>query len=153
MSNSVIPAAVRAVHDKIAAALPAALVLVGPGGTEDPGTNGMVLVGCSDADEETYAEAVTGSQHWAQLGGKSRDEQFTVHCVAVSWNGNGEALTAMDGAFTLLGAIESAIVADPTLGGVLLYAVGISAVGLKFATDTKGAAAHVPFDVECRTRI
>jgi hypothetical protein len=153
VSTSVVPAAVRAIHDAIAAAVPSAVVIVGPGETEDPADAGIVFVGVSDADETTYAEAVTGSQHWAQLGGKMRDEQFTIHCVAVAWNGNSDALAAMDGAHALMGAVENAIVSDPTLGGVLLFAVGITSHGLKFTADNQGVSAHVPFDVECRTRI
>jgi hypothetical protein len=160
-NSSRVPSAVRAIHDALAAGLPNAIVIVGPGDTEDPGDGGIVFVGVSDADEIAYAEAVTGGQHWAQLGGKHRDEQFTVHCVAVFWTGtpdgpgnNSEAaLTVMDGAYYLLSAIESALVSDPTLGGALLYAIGVSSQGLKFSADKQGLSAHVPFDIECRTRI
>jgi hypothetical protein len=151
--NTRVPTAIRAIHDAIAAHVPNALVIVGPGASDDPGVSGLVLVGVDDADEVSYSHAVTGSQTWAQLGGGMRDETFSVHCVAVSWNGDDDALAAMDGAFALMGGIETAITSDPTLTGAVLFVKGITAMGLRFTTDSNGVAAHVPFDVECRTRI
>lgn len=148
-----IPAAVRAIRDALVAHLPSANILVGPGVTEDPGANGTVHVGCSDPDETTYADAVMGSQHWAQLGGGIRDETFTVHCAAVAWNGDSDALTAIDAVYALMGGIEAALVADPTLGRALLYAPGITSHSLRLVTGSSGISAIVPFDVECRTRI
>ena len=151
---SAVPGAIRAIHDALSNALGANVgVIVGPGNTDDPGLNGLVFVGVDDADEASYAHAVTGSQAWAQLGGLYRDETFSVHCVAVAWNGNTDALSAMDSVYTLLGAITQALVSDPTLQGALLYAPGITAQSLKFASDENGIAAHLTFDVECRARI
>ncbi len=149
-----VPAAVRAIRDALVANLPTgALVVVGPGNTDDPGLNGMVLVGCSDPDERAYAEAVVGSQAWAQLGGGRRDETFSVHCAAVAWNGSSDALAAMDAAYALMGGIEAALVADASLGRALLYAPGITSQTLRLAVGPSGVTAIVPFDVECRTRI
>lgn len=149
--NTRVPAAVRAIAAAVTAHIPTAQVIVGPGATEDPGD--VVMVGVSDPDETVYAGAVSGSQHWAQLGGLFRDEQFVVHCIAIASNGDGDALAAMDAAYTLMGAVETALVADPTFGGTLLYSMGLTSAGLKFSTDQTGVAALVPFDVECRTRI
>lgn len=150
--NSRVPAAIRAIHDALVAQLPAGtLVLVGPGNTSS--TANVVLVGVNDPDENGYATAVTGTQSWAQLGGKRRDETFAVHCSAVAWNGDSDTLAAMDAVYALLAACESAIVADPTLGGAILYAPGIEATHLKFITDQNGAAAQILFEVTCRARI
>lgn len=152
MSNSQVPAAIRAIQAALVAGLPAGtLVIVGPGNTSD--TSNVVFVGVGDPDETSYATAATGSQKWAQLGGGRRDETFQVHCSAVAWNGDSDTLAAMDAAYALQAACETAIVADPTLGGALLYAPGIESTQLKFATDANGAAAQVLFDVTCRTRI
>lgn len=151
---SAVPAAVRAIRDALVSHLPVGVVvLVGPAVTDDAGLQGMVFVGCSDPDERAYAEAVVGSQSWAQLGGGRRDETFNVHCAAVSWNGDSDALAAMDGAYSLMGGIEAALVADPTLGRALLYAPGVTSQNLRFAVGSSGVSAIVPFDVECRTRI
>lgn len=149
-----VPAALRAIQAAFTARLPAGtLITVGPGVTDDAALSGQVFIGCSDPDEKTYAEAVIGSQQWAFLGHTTRDETFTVHCSAVAWNGDTNALAAVDGVYALMGAIEAAIVADPTLGGALLYAVGITSHSLRFVVSQSGISAIVPFDFECRTRI
>jgi hypothetical protein len=151
---SAVPGAVRAISYALTSALGANVaVIVGPGNTDDPDLNGLVMVGVDDADEASYAHAVTGSQSWAQLGGMYRDETFAVHCVAVAWNGDTDTLAAMDSVYSLLGAITQALVNDATLQGALLYAPGITAQSLKFASDDSGVAAHLTFDVECRARI
>ena len=147
-----VPSAVRAVVAALTAHLPAGtLVIAGPGVT-DAGNQQYVLVGVDDADETTYSKAVTGSQSWAQLGGMFRDEVFTIHCVAVAWNGDADALAAMDAVFALMAGIEAALVLDPSLGGVLLYAPGITSLDLKFTQDSDGATAHLPFDVQGKDR-
>lgn len=154
MANSVIPAAFRAIVAALTANLPdGTLIIPGPA-TTHPTDQKYVLVGCDDPDAlVTYSRAVSGSQSWAQLGGMKRNEDFTVHCVATAWNGDGDCLAAMDDVFALLAGIESALVTDPTLTGALLYAPGISTLGLKFLQDAQGAAAQLPFDVECKSRI
>ena len=128
------------------------MIIVGPPSVDYLDVS-YVLVGCGATGEMTDVQAVTGSQAWAQLGGKSRDETYTVHCVASAWNGDGNALTAMDAVFALMAGIEAAIVADPSLGGVLVYSPGIQSYGLRFTQDTQGVAAQLPFDVECKSRI
>jgi hypothetical protein len=143
----------RAIVAALKANLPTdTVVIAGQGATDSPDMR-YVLVGVEDADDTSYSRAVTGSQSWAQLGGMRRDEVFTIHCVAVAWNGDEDSLAAMDSAFALMGAIEAALVADPSLGGALLWAPGITTFGMKWTQDNQGAAAHIPFDVECKTRI
>lgn len=149
---SAIPGAIRAVHDVMQANLPDVEVIVGPG-TTNTGAQKYVLIGVDDPDESTYAHAVTGQQSWAQLGGLKRDETFTIHGAAIAWNGNADALQAMDDVFSLLAGLEQALVSDPTLTQSVLYSVGLTAMALKFSQDDNGAAAIVPFDLECKARI
>ena len=159
---SAVPGAIRAITNALTTNLgPTVGVIVGPGATDDPEQNGLVLVAVDDADETSYAHAVTGSQTWAQLGGKFRDEMFSVHCVAVAWTGNADdpstpnsaALATMDAVFALMKGITDAIVSDPTLTGSVLTTKGISSSSMRWVTDTNGLAAHIPFDVECHARI
>lgn len=159
---SAVPGAIRAIHDALAANLgPNVGVIIGPGATDDPEVNGLVLVAVDDADETSYAHAVTGTQTWAQLGGKFRDEMFSVHCVAVAWTGNADdanspnsaALSTMDAVFALMKGITDTIVADPTLNGSVLVTKGITSSSMRWVTDESGIAAHIPFDVECHARI
>lgn len=151
MSNSTVPATIRAIFAAVKVALPSASVIVGPGATEDPGD--VILIGVSDPDENAYADAVAGAQHWNQLGGLRRDEEFAVHCVAITSNGDGDALAAMDAVFALMGGVETALVNDPSLGKAVLYSMGITSFGLKFSVDTSGVAALIPFDVQCKARL
>jgi hypothetical protein len=157
---SAVPGALRAIYSLLTANLgPNVGVIVGPGATDDPEANGLVLIAVDDADETSYAHAVTGSQAWAQLGGKIRDETFSVHCVAVAWTGNADApgdvaaLDIVDSVYALMKGITDAIVADPTLSGSVLTMKGITSHSLRFVTDNSGLAAHIPFDIECMARI
>ena len=149
---SKIPGAFSAVVSMFRAGLPNLTVIAGPGATDMADTS-YVLVGVADPDESTYADAVTGSQQWAQLGGKFRDEHFSIHCVAVAWNGDSDSVKALTDVFAIVDAAGNALVADPTLGGALLYAVGLTSIRVRLGQDANGAYAHLPFDVECRTRI
>jgi hypothetical protein len=151
--TSRVPAAIRAVRDLLVAGLPATTIVYTGPGTSDSDAPSYVFVGVDDPDETSYANAATGSQSWAQLGGKFRDEDFEIRCAAVAYNGDADILAAMDAVFATLAAVEHALVADPTLGGVLLYAVGISSTSLEWGQDTKGAEAKLPFSIHCRTRI
>ncbi len=152
---SAVVATIRALEAtlKDAFATSKAKVIVGPGVTDDPGEHGFVFLGVSDPDESAYSEAAVASQSWAQLGGRVRDETFSVHCAAVAWNGAGDIYRAMDDAYGLMAAVEAALVADPSLGSVLLFAPGITAHSLRLVQDEHGAGAQVPFDVTCRARI
>jgi hypothetical protein len=90
---SKIPAAYAAVLASLRANLPGVTVIDGPGAT-DMADNHYVMVGVSDSDSDGYVEAITGHQKWAQLGGRFRDETFTIHCSAVGWNGDGDQTQA-----------------------------------------------------------
>jgi len=137
----------------LTANLPADTAVISGPALAHPNEMSYVEVGCDDSDTlNVYSNAVSGSQKWAQLGGKIRDEDFTIHGVATAWNGDNDCLAAMDAVYALMAGIESAIVADPTLGGVLLYSPGITSHGMKFIQDTQGAGAKLAFDVECKSR-
>ena len=153
MTNSSVPATIRAIIAALAANLPSTVPIYAGQGATDTIEQSYVLVGVQDADDTGYSMAVTGSQVWAQLGGLRRDEVFTVHCVAVSWNGNEGTLAAMDGAYALMAGIETALTMDPTLNGSVLFSLGISSMGMRWAQDNQGAIVHLPFDVECKSRI
>jgi hypothetical protein len=149
---SKIPAAYAAVIATLRAALPDVTVIDGPGAS-DIADNRYLMIGVSDSESDGFVEAITGHQKWAQLGGKFRDEEFAIHCSAVGWNGDGDQTQALADAFSLFDAAGNAIVSDPSLGGALLYAPGLTAFTIHFIQDANGAAAHLPFDIECRTRI
>jgi hypothetical protein len=150
--SSKIPAAYAALLSILRSNLPGVEIIDGPGAS-DQTDNRYIEVGVSDADSDGFVEAITGHQAWAQLGGKFRDETFSIHCSAVGWNGDGNQQQALTDAFSLFDAAGSAIVSDPTLGGSILYAPGLTSFSIRVIQDANGVAVHVPFDVECRTRI
>jgi hypothetical protein len=149
---SAIPGAYAGLLAVLRANLPGVTVVDGPGAT-DMADNRYILVGVSDAESDGFVEAITGHQKWAQLGGKFRDETFSIHCSAVAWNGDGNQSQAITDAFSLFDAAGNALTSDPTLGGSILYAPGLTAFSIRFIQDANGVAVHLPFDVECRTRI
>lgn len=66
--------------------------------------------------------ASEGVQEFNAAGAVSRDERFEVLCVALAWSGDGAAVKATrDLAFALVGEVEQAIRADPSLGNAVLY--------------------------------
>lgn len=150
------PSAIPGAYAGLLAALRANLtgveVIDGPGAT-DQTDNRYIMVGVADPDADGFVEAITGSQRWAQLGGKFRDETFSIRCAAVAWNGDGNQSQAISDVFSLFDAAGNALVSDPTLGGSILYAPGLTEFTVRFIQDKNGVAAELPFAVECRTRI
>jgi len=149
---SAVPAAIDALVALFAATLGAERVFDGPG-ARDTGEGSYVFVGVGDPDDDGYDDSASGDQSWAWLGHVQRDETFSVHCCVIAWNGDGDQKAARDEAFAIVGKVTDALQADPTLGGVLLYAPGVKSYGLRQIQDGSGAATKLPFDVECRARL
>ena len=107
------------------------------GGTEDPGDN---------AGEIT--------QEWNGIGAKARQEQGEVQCAVLVSTGDDTVKTARDRALAIRGEIETALRADPSLGGVLApgwaHLNESTAVQLR---NTNGLAVRLPFRVTYQTRI
>lgn len=134
---STIATAVAALVTTLTNANPGVLVIDGPPTTELP--NDYVAVDISDSGPATQ-----GTQDWAALGNRRKQEDYTIRCEASSWSGNtgaGSGDYGMSGprarAWQLFDACEAAIRADPTLGGV---------TGLRQAqvTEFDGTATQTP---------
>lgn len=151
-TGSAVPAVIDTLIASLSTALPAAAVFDGAGAT-DLNPPLAVHVGLSDVDDDGWSEAAASSQGWAWLGHSQRDEQFSVHCDVIAWNGTGDAKAARDAAYTALTAVASAITGDPALGGSALYTVGLTTSALFQIQSATGAAARLPFDVTCRARL
>lgn len=97
-------------------ALPTVTVFDGHGITEDPAQN-FVMVGVGDPDSNQAPTSAESEQTWAGLGARAGDEEGTITCCAVAWNGESEGLakarTALKGMFAAMAAVH---VEDPTLG-------------------------------------
>lgn len=156
MSTLVRASAVPDVIDTLVATLRTALgpdsVNDGQGQTQNDGSP-YVFVGVSNPDSEDYDDAADSSQGWAWLGHQRIDEDITIHCVAVGWNGDASMKAARDEVYGVMKIVSQAIVDDPSLGGSALWTVGVVSHALRQIQDDKGAAAQLRFDVTCKARL
>jgi len=110
----------------------------------------FVLVGATDEAESV----VPIRQDWAGLGHNSRNETGEIPCAVVSQSGDTVIKTHRDAVLTILGELEAAIVADPTLGGAVQAGWLLIASGdLTQSQNNQGARVTVNFTVEYRARL
>ena len=98
MATSTVPAVVRALHDLLLTAdwpLRPPQVTLGP--TRDMERE-VVMIG-----------ATTGDQEWAQIGGRKRDEDYTVELYVLVARPGDTALEAMDRAWELFAVVEDTL--------------------------------------------
>lgn len=113
MSTSRIPAIVEAVVTVVTTAVgSSAQVFDGAWSTVPDGD--YVAVGWTPDDQ-----FASSAQTWAAQGNRSRDEAITVPCYIDSYSGDTDVAARRTVAFNLLGLIETAVRADPTLGGAV----------------------------------
>lgn len=112
-----------------------------------------VFIGIADPEGDGFPLAVSeGEQEWATTG-KTRDERYRIHCLAISVDGGGSISTARTAAFADVALIENALRTDPTIDGAILYCdIEVRQVD-QAQTDDAGAVVRVYFDVRCRARI
>lgn len=117
MATSALPSVVDGLVTLSTAALPNALVLDGPGVTDDPGN--FLMIGVEDPDIESAAFSADVSQERISMAG-GRQESGTITCCALSWNGDGSNAgqkSARDAAFATVAVVENIVrVTSPTLG-------------------------------------
>lgn len=89
---------------------------------------------------------------WAGLGAKSRDEEISVLCAAWAWTGEDRMSVPRATAYELVAAVEAALFADPSLGGVALFG-GLSELTLRQGLTADGATVVVLFQVEAKVRL
>jgi hypothetical protein len=146
-TTSRIPATIDALVAIFAAALPDVQILDGP-----PNVNlasDFVTVGWSPYTD-TAADA---QQQFVSLGTQRREEDFTIACYADSYSGDTGASARRARVFQLVGAAETALRADATLGGVLTLWAEMGDTTLHQEIDDRGLVVGVTFHVHCKTRI
>lgn len=147
-TTSRIPAVIDALVSTLTAALPNVSVFDGP--FIDTPDGDYVTVGWTPDGETT-----TGSQVWAGLGAKARDETIDVPCYCDSFSGSTTVSTRRNAAFALLSAAENAVRSDPTLGGAVLNPgwAEIGSYSERQEQTDAGVAVGVVFHVLVKTRI
>lgn len=69
-----------------------------------------------DGDWNGKFDSVRIKQDWSYLGATSRFEEVDIVCSVVSWSGDVTPKPNRDRAIVLLGAVETVLRTDPTLG-------------------------------------
>ncbi|TCO47302.1 hypothetical protein [Actinocrispum wychmicini] len=109
-------------------------------------------------DTPDTLESVTGTQTFAELGGASRDETFSISCTAVARSGDTDMKARRDAAHAIMAAVERLLRpgepgADITLGGAVLWAQVGGDIVLSQLQYAKGSLARLRFAVTCRARL
>lgn len=127
------------------------LVIDGPPVTQDELVD-VVTVGYGwDADDDTAIEI---EQEYHELGPTAkRDERLDVRCAAASFRGDADIAAARARCVALLGAVESVLRADPSLGLADLLRVELSAGSIRQAQTAQGAEVVCPFTVTAHSLI
>lgn len=77
----------------------------------------VVYVGWDGGEDNN--DAATGTQQWAGLGNRARDEALSVTCYAEATRGETVMKPTRDAALALVATCETSLRTDPQLGGAL----------------------------------
>lgn len=99
-------------------------VFRGPRERSGSAPRGAVLVGADGGDTGTdppLEDALTAEQNLDSMGpGTWRREQGSILCAVWTWTGSKDVQIARSSSMSLFELCEAALVADPTLGGLLV---------------------------------
>ncbi len=153
MATSALPALINALVTNARNTLTTTDVYDGFGVTSDPAES-ILLIGVDNVNADGEAFSAHAQQQWANANHTSRDEEGHVVCAASSWNGDGDAKAARDGAFATVAAIENMLRANPSQGvASLLWTSMGQSISLSQWQDDAGATSVVIFTVNYRARI
>lgn len=155
MATSSIPAAVAALVSacQAAPALSGVKIFDGPRVTDNDLVNPDRLYVGDSVDAEP---AVVGEQDFAQLGGQTRDETFSIVLTAEAWKGDPDMAARRSRAFAMMAAVENLLrppAGDMTLAGTVLWAHVAGGIAVDQTQSDRGSVCSVTFRVACRARI
>jgi hypothetical protein len=111
----------------------------------------FVIVGGTDDPDDDTASA---SYEWAGLGAKQRNESGEITCALIVQRGDIVVKANRDRAFTVMAALEAAVVADPTLGGAVQSGWFLpSGVTYSQRQNDRGSFARIVLTVTYQSRI
>lgn len=150
--STTIPAALASLLTICQAALPGVTVHDGPPITV--GTKDYLCVGY-DPDSDVAVEFTQVFAAARGPGNHSRKEEYEVLCQLVAFSGDVKILNRRTTGFALLGPIEDALRANPSLTGALGSGglAQMSAGSLQQAQTNKGAHIDIRFRIRCTARI
>jgi hypothetical protein len=110
-----------------------------------------ILIG-DDGDPETDIVSVF-QQEWANLSHTKRYERGEIPCAAVSQSGSTAIADCRTRAFELIGLCETALLTNPTLGGLVFSIELFTTASSKPIQDTRGSAVVAPFVIRYWTQV
>lgn len=153
MAGTIALDVIDALVQKYPPVLPSFTVYDGVGASDDPGN--FLMVGVPDPDSDQPPTSADSKQEWAGLGAKRRDEEGTVTCCALAWNGETQGLLEARAVLrTMFDALAALHVEDPTLG---IGSVMWTGLGKNIRVDQiqseKGSMVLIVFDIDYKARI
>lgn len=114
-----------------------------------------------DGDENTFADAVTGTQAFRNLDrGITKDEDFEIVCSVTHWDGDNSISSARTKAFALLATFEKLMrgyppngSGDVSLGGAVQFAGIGGNISVIPGVTQDGAFFTIIFHVACTARL
>lgn len=158
-ATSVTPSIIDALFAQATSALPDVLVFDGYGLSDDPGPD-ILMIGVDDGRSTSAATSGTSSQSQATAGTpRSRDQNGSLNCWALSWTGNDAAKDARDRVYAIQAAVETILRADPQLGiprpngQVLVIQIGDETFSQDNSAEDGGWEALLAFTINFEARI
>ena len=114
-----------------------------------------IVVGAIVSPEgEPAGDGGAASHEWSTMGPGERQEVGTIPCTVIAWHGSTRFGELREAVAAIVDACETALVADPTLGGVLddLHEADLTGVTVAETQTTKGAAVTAVFTVTYGTQ-
>lgn len=157
MASSVTPLIIDALFTQAEAALPDVFVTDGFKTTDDA-TQDMLMIGVDDGQSPSAATSGNSSQSMATAGiPRSRDQNGSINCWALSWNGNATPKDARDAVYAIQAAVEAILRADPSMGlaqpNGQVFVIQIGDETLQQDQDENGATALLTFTINFQARI
>lgn len=144
---SIVPALLDAMRAAFAAALPSSTNVVdGPDPDSDDGDD-VLYVGMADPRQSENTAAHFG-QTWPSATAQTRDEDGSIACAAVAWDGSGNVKAARDRAFATVATVQQVLWADTRLGLDGMVKTSFTSINFDQRMTDRGALAVVLFAVD-----
>ena len=133
----------------IAATTSAGAVYDGPLVTAEYASDFLVVGGTEDPDDEPSSF----DQAWNGLGARTKNESGEITCAVLVGTGDEQVKVSRDRALAILGEFETAVRADPSLGGVLIGGwCHVSSGRHVQRQNTQGLYVRITFTVSYQTK-
>lgn len=104
------------------------------------------------------AVGALGTQAFASMPGRERDETYSIYCTAYSRSGDTALKPERDRAFAIMAAVEKLlrpgfVGSDLTLGGAVVWCSVSGRIAYTPGQSESGAIVRLDFEIACRARL